>query len=320
MSTVALRVPLPLLRALDDVHVAPDGLRATVGDRELEAGSDDSLRHKLCAALYDSVHAGRPARDGHPPRTLREPDFEERLAAATPHRTTTVLGRLVSPPEGDAFVALVDGLRVRMPAEQHSAPSPDGRLPLRVPALRPALSPGFFLVDGSEGGIVEGPVLRVYVHITEPSAAPDVWRATLERLESSGLPYRAKISSSARLFPRRDALVVYLGPRTWHLAGDVQAAVRGLAGVGEETSAFVHRLAPGVGLAWDPQDRRPGMSRLSFGEHRATAVAEALLAHARGGAEAPLEIALAEAFTEAGIDPARPARDLVSPRLPQFDL
>lgn len=320
MTTVTLGIPARLLRALDDVHVTEDGLRARVGDRELEAGSPESLRHKLRAALYDSLHAGRPARDGHPPRTLREPEFEERFAAATPHRTTTVLARVVAPPDGDAFVALIDGLRVRVPAGQHRETPHGAPLPLRIPAMRPALSPGFFLADGSAGGISTGPILRVYVHITEPAAAPAVWGAVLSRLEETGLPYRAKVSSSRRLFPRRDALVVYLDPRAWNLAGEVTAAVDGLAGVGEETSVFAHRLAPGVALAWDPQDRRPGMNRLSFGEHRAAAVADALVGHARAGGAGSLEDALAEAFAAAGADPARPGRDLVSPRLPQFDL
>jgi hypothetical protein len=143
--------------------------------------------------------------------------------------------------------------------------------------------------------------------------------------------YRAKVTSGMRLFPRRDGLVVYLGPDAWYAVDQVVAAVEGMPGLGTETSPFVRRLAPGVGAAWEPDDPRPGKRGLSFGEHRCQAVAEALVgiavrgegsreAAADGSREAAAdgsrEAAIAEAFFNAGVDPLMPARNLGSPVVP----
>jgi hypothetical protein len=309
-----------LTQVLEEVWVSADGLEAKVGDRELEAPSTDALRHVLSGALYDRLHAGRPETTGDFPRTFRDAAFERLLAAATPHQTTTVVASLVEPGDADSLVARMDGVKVRVAVSNREESLGESHLRLRIPAARPALSPGFFLVDGSAGSAKGRPVLRVYVHITEPGAAPGVWHAALSRLEAIGVPYRAKVSSNPQLFPRRDALVVYLDERGWAVADQLVPAVEGLAGVGEITSPFVHRLAPGVGLAWDPQDQRPGMSRRSFGEHRALALAEGLIAHALTRDGGPREAALVTALTAAGIDPIQPGRDSISPRLPGLGL
>jgi hypothetical protein len=209
---------------------------------------------------------------------------------------------------------------------------------LLLPAARPALSPGHYLVDGPAGRLAGGPILRVYVHLLGPHEAPGRWHDVLTTLNDAGVTYRAKIVSTPGGYPRRDAMVVYLGPGNWAAAGLVRDAVAGRPGTGGECSVFAHRLAPGVAAAWNPSDPRPGFRGLSFGEHRARVTAAALLgatspangaaaglatgaaAGLANGTAAGLARRLDECFAAASIDPARPARNRDSPAVPELGL
>lgn len=327
-ATATQLIGAHLASVLDDVHIAADLSEARVGDRTVEVKEPRDLASGLAMLLYEQVHSGRPEHDGPRPRTLRDGPLEERLAAATPHETTTVVARKVGEsPDGELLVLLVDGVRVAVPAsarvpgdepERVDEGERTDQVTVRLGAVRPALSPGFFLADGSRGRPSGRPLLRVYVHIEDVAHAPAVWSAVLGRLEREGVPYRAKISSSPLLYPRHDALVVYLAPGTWHAAGAVVAATRGLAGVGTRTSPFTHRLGAGVGAAWEPADDRPGRAGMSFGEHRALAVAEGLVAHAEAPDGQDRTAAVAGALTAANIDPLHPARNIDSPGLDAF--
>ncbi|WP_128433866.1 T3SS effector HopA1 family protein [Streptomyces cyaneus] len=321
-ATATQLIGAHLASVLDDVHIAADLSEARVGDRTVEVTEPRDLASGLAMLLYEQIHSGRPEHDGPRPRTLRDGRLEELLAAATPHETTTVVARKVGEsPDGELLVLLVDGVRVAVPASARLTGDERERgdeVVVRLGAVRPALSPGFFLADGSRGRPSGRPLLRVYVHIEGVDHAPAVWAAVLGRLEQEGVPYRAKVSSSPLLYPRHDALVVYLAPGTWHAAGAVVAATRGLAGVGMRTSPFTHRLGAGVGAAWEPADDRPGRTGMSFGEHRALAVAEGLVAHAEAPDGRDRTASVAEALTAANIDPLCPARNIDSPELSAF--
>jgi plasmid stabilization system protein ParE len=312
----------PRLRtALDAIVVEPGGTRARTGRRTLEADGPRELRHLLASALYDELHAGRPQDEGARPRTLREPEMEARLAEATPHRTTRVHARVHAAEDDGTVLVELDGVRVRVARGlvRAGTAAPGEEVELELAAARPALSPGFFLVDGSRGSRGRGgPLRRVYVHLEGPDAAPSAWNAVLGRLEALAVPYRAKISSSRRLFPRRDALVVYLGPGHWAAAEQLVAVAGAIDGRGETVSAFADPLAPGLAAAWEPVDPRPGMRGLSFGQHRSLAVAEGLVTHAvavavADGASASREQAVAVALRAAGADPLDPGRNLPPP-------
>ncbi|MGK4582159.1 T3SS effector HopA1 family protein [Kitasatospora sp. HPMI-4] len=304
-----------LLEALQAVRVAPDGLSATVGDREVEADNPREMRRLLSEALYQVLHAGQPDGKSALPLRIREPEFERQLDQAVPHRETVVPVKVCSPPEPDGkngrrLLVLRDAIRVWVPetALRGAADAAPGDVvDIAVPSRRPALSPGFFLVDGSRYRRLGNETLRCYVHLTDPEKAIAIWARVLEYLEGAGVVYRAKVLSARELYPRRDSLVVYLDPEFSAAAMGVADAVRGLAGVGAETSAFTERLAEGVATAWEPTDSGPGMRGLSFGQHRATVLADALLTNRPQDAQ--LERTIAEKFTAAGIDPAAPARN-----------
>ncbi|WP_230210588.1 T3SS effector HopA1 family protein [Streptomyces kaniharaensis] len=302
------------------VEVAPGGCSARVLDQELTASTPRDLQHKLSAAFYDAFHAGREPMSGGQQRTLRDPRLETRFAAAMPHSHSLTRVRPVGAGPNGTRVVEYHGVRVLLPAAdpEEAAPAEStgaGPVAVRLPAARPAISPGYFMADGSRGTVAGRRLLRVYVHLTTVDAAVEAWHRVLSALEDAGVPFRAKVASSERLLPRRDALVVYLGTGAWHAARTVAEAVRGLPGVGDEVSLIAEELAPGVAVAWEPDDLRPGMRRLSFGEHRASALAEALVHHSRSANPAGPEATVLETFTAAGIDPACPARNLDSPVL-----
>ncbi|UFQ16851.1 MULTISPECIES: T3SS effector HopA1 family protein [Streptomyces] len=306
--------------ALDAIQIeeTENGLSARIGERTVEADTALALRDRLTMLIYECLHAGRPELPGGLPRTLRDADLERLLTQATPHPTTVRRTRLLGSDAGQAIVEL-DGLRVRVPRETCTEAGPEGAVDVALQAVRPALSPGFFLADGSAGRPEGKELLRLYVHVTDSSYAPDVWNTVLTALEATGAPYRAKISSSPLLYPRRDALVVYLGSEALHVADAVVRAAAATPGLGGAVSPFTHELAPGLSCAWEPTDTRPGRSHMSFGEHRSAAVAEGLLNHVHTPTRCSRAEAVASALTQAGIDPRQPARDLVSPELPVLE-
>src|SRR5690606_28361745 len=145
-------------------------------------------------------------------------------------------------------------VRVKVPADRVVAE--DGGLAVvRADAIRPALSPGFFLCDGSAGTVLgAGPILRLYVHLADPAFTPPAWAAALAALEDAGVPYRAKAFSNPAGYPRRDAMVFYLEEQGWPALEALVAAVSAYPGRVDDTSRFARRVGPGLAVAWDPAD------------------------------------------------------------------
>ncbi|MEU8652755.1 T3SS effector HopA1 family protein [Streptomyces sp. NPDC048737] len=295
----------------------PERCTARVHDTVVEADTLPRLRQALGDRLYEVLHAGMDLGHKLRPRTLGDPPFQRLLAEAVPHGTTVLeipADRLGDPTGDDERRATLDGVRVLVPAGavDEEAVAPDGtgavRAVLRLPAGRPSLSPGFYLVDGSAGRPRGSDLVRHYVHIQEAEEAPAVWNRVLTALEDSGVSYRAKVASSRLLYSRRDALVVYMDahdvPRV-----DLAAVADRLPGIGEATSVFAARVAPGVATACEPSDPRPGMARLSFGQHRARAVADGLVEHAQNPTGGTAEEAVCRCLAAAGARPDAPWRN-----------
>ncbi|MGY0070483.1 T3SS effector HopA1 family protein [Streptomyces sp. QTS137] len=306
--------------ALEDVHIAPDGRTARVRDDEVTAESPSAMRFALARTLYEVLHTGRGVKDRESPRTLRAPDYEARLAKATPHPETVVAGILTDRRSATGRrVVEVDGLRVGVPdpvtLRETGRTAGDAGRPvvlMNLPSARPLVSPGFFLVDSGTGRTGGGDLLRLYLRVADADAAPELWRAVLSALESRSVTYRAKIISNPASLPRNDGMVVYLGAGSWDAVGAVteEALATGLPE--GPAPAFAHEVAPGVTAAWEPKDDRTGMRGLSFGEHRAHVVARAFVAAAEQQRERPTAAGLAAACVAANVDPADPARNLDS--------
>ncbi|MFD0007867.1 T3SS effector HopA1 family protein [Streptomyces sp. NPDC127178] len=319
MTTEALQIADRVRQALTAVEVTStgDSTAYRVGDTEFQSESLGVFRGKLSATLYDTLHSGRDSQQQRP-RSIRNHAFEDQLAAATPHQHTKGTGRYAGRLEGSGDILVnLRSLRIKLAPENVQAPAhPQVGDPvqLRLPALRPALSPGFYLADGPSGPPPAGPLLRLYVHLTEPDAAAAAWKACLLMLTRWGVRYRAKIVSAPWMYPRMDALVVYLGHDAWRAVPDLGAALALLPGKGTATSVLASPLAPGISYAWEPDDSRAGRIGMSFGQHRCAALADGLLAEATDPGMTR-EAALVQVLQDANIDPHAPERNVNSPRL-----
>jgi hypothetical protein len=304
-----------------------NGVRAGSGDTSViingtthEAESIPGLRQNLAGSLYRELHAGIVNAEAAMGSPRRDRQLERRLAAQVPHATSPVAAIIRPDVRGRAglvTIAEIGRVRVRIPDEMvpDEQPTGDGRVLLALPAVRPSLSPGFLLVSGSAGPpAAEGEVLRIYLHIGDPGAAVQIWSAVLAVLEENAARYRAKVLSRSVSFPRRDALVVYLTQESWGLADEIARTAGRLPGIMPTTSPLTRRVAPGVAIAWDPRDRRPGWERMSFGQHRTSALADGIVRYLSRGV--PLRTAVCEAFAEGRIDPSDPARNVDSPAYP----
>ncbi|WFE30315.1 T3SS effector HopA1 family protein [Solwaraspora sp. WMMD791] len=299
--------------AVRQIRVSADRTTAVVGGREITAGFPRELRRLLAESIYNVLHSGQP--DGQVPTRLRDDALERRLIAAVPHRQIEIRAVARSAVGHDAagnprILVEREGLRIWVPptalTSTHHAPGEP--VSLTVPPWRAALSPGFFLVDGSRQRDPGRRVLRVYLHLVDVDHAVQAWGQVLNHLEAHQVPYRAKVLSARELYPRRDAIVVYLTDDHVHVATDLAGLARTLPGTAPQTSVFTDRLAPGVGTAWEPVDTVAGRQGLSFGQHRATVLAAALVEAADDLTR--VDPLIVQRFTEAGIDPANPARNL----------
>ncbi|MDX6352956.1 MAG: hypothetical protein QOF84_7746 [Streptomyces sp.] len=317
MTTTFTQLPKRLAHAVDSLRIDRDNHAVTVGDETISHETPLQLRRELGWALYRHWHSGSGR---HPDvRDIRRDHaFEDLLREATPHRTSktaaVVRSAPLESPLGRHVLFDVGRVRLRIPEAEGPQPLPEAgtRTTLELPAVRPALSPGFFLVNGSAGGpSSEGHILRVYLHIDESAMAPTVWRAVLTHLESQQAAYRAKVLAKASSYPRRDAVVLYLSEDAWPTVAGVVGAARGLPGLNPDYSVLTSPVADGVAFAWEPKDARIGWDRMSFGQHRTAVIAGAICAHLFEDAD--LHTAVANALVEGNIDPLAPHRNSDSP-------
>lgn len=315
--TTGTEISPALASAVDEVHVSPDGRSAVVHGHIIEADGPRTLRATLAVVLYESLHMGRrTAADGGAERlrSSRDPEFERALSAAVPHAHTAVRGRVLKKTNGGAVIALPDAV-VQVPASALVAPAVPGTVvEVQVPAARPGLSPGFLLVQSAVPATRQSGdgLQRVYVHVPEAAQAPTVWAEVLATLDAHGSGYRSKAASSPQAYPRQDAIVVYSG-EALEVAGLLVRRLTDHPGLGASTSPFAERVGPGLAVASEPADDRPGRRGLSFGEHRCGLVADALIAHASGNGRGEVHRAVADALLAGGVDPLRPARNVPVP-------
>lgn len=157
------------------------------------------------------------------------------------------------------------------------------------------LTPGYYVALGDADTGVRAPQVRMYWNLHGDGAVPLVGLVT-STLNAAGLGFRLKVLSDRRDYVRTDAGVLYLPlaefDAAFHALQSVHARMR--EHLHEDVSAFVHRVAPGVGVAEDP----PGGE--SFGMHRGRIVAQCLMTSATSPADA---------MRAAGHDPDAPYRN-----------
>lgn len=317
----AVRLNDALRAALDDLHIDRDRRTVTVGDHRID-DSAGRLQARLGTELYRAWHSGAESTGEVDVR--RDLRFEEQLRDATPHRSSrtaaTVRSAVIGGQHGQHVLFDVGRVRVQLLASECPDPLPQvgSQTWIDLPAIRPALSPGFFLINGSAGSGTGADVLRVYLHVDEPAMAATVWHNVTQLLEDAGVPYRAKALAKPTSYPRRDAMVIYLDRPHVGVVPGVVACVRDLPGRGMPTSLLAQSLAGGVSVAWEPKDYKLGWTRMSFGQHRTAVVASAVVQHLDHGAE--LYTAVADALVEHNVDPLHPFRNCDSPAVDALGL
>lgn len=314
MTAVALvgtSLPPVLAGLLDEVHVTPDCLGARFGAHAVTATEPRDLEKRLGHLLYEVAHLRRREPIGTRARMVRDSGFEQQLAAVVPNPWVTVpVQQVVLPAEersADEEVVRFMGVRVRVP--RTAVLEGDGMgvgLRLRTESWHAALSPGFLLAHGPEP-LPTGPLIRLYVSPRDDRCSVEVWQAVLKALTDLVPAHRAKVASVRWFHPRSDAITVYL-PATsaGHLPAVVNRVPRDL--LRPETSLLCRRLGDGAAAAEEPADPTAGREGLSFGEHRASLLAQALVAGARSGSG--WRAHAMDVLRAGNVEPAAPWRNL----------
>lgn len=304
------------LALAERIEIAPDGTSGRVDGQLVSAADHVELRKRLSAAVYAVLHAGLPADvENRVPYHGRDERLERRYAAAVPHQEVVEEFPVVGRSE-HGVVVVREGLRVMAPADRVVQDDGPDTVLLRRNSCRPSLSPGFFLVDGSRPTGLRGPALRLYVRAATPEQAERSWGSGLRYLEHAAVGYRAKVLSVPVLFPRSDAVVFYLPGEVAAIDGVVAGLVAATDRPDHDPleNSFARPVTATVSLAWEPDDPRPEAVGLSFGQHRALVLTEAVLQVHRDGGN--LVEALRGKLLEARVDVTDLARNVDSPPWP----
>ena len=158
--------------------------------------------------------------------------------------------------------------------------SPGARVKVRMPSEMTGMSPGYYMalgeVDFDESETTTH--LRFYWNLRAEGAPEFIRLFTLE-LNRRSLPFRLKVLNDENAYVRCDAGVLYVKKRDREAVGEVVELVyASLADrLRPDTPALTKSLAPGLGLAEEPEEAE------SFGLHRCQLIAEGLVeAHERG--------------------------------------
>jgi hypothetical protein len=143
---------------------------------------------------------------------------------------------------------------------------------VRFSVERPWTSAGYRVVTGTSGPVSGGAgQARVYLHLL-PATAPEVFARVLRALDSSGLPFTARVLDDPVAFGRPDSAVVHVARELVPTVVRVAVAERCRASspFGRSVPAFTREVLPGVSVADDPGTGG------SFGRHRCRTIADAL--------------------------------------------
>jgi hypothetical protein len=134
------------------------------------------------------------------------------------------------------------------------------------------MSRGYYVALGNSDAETGTNAIRVYWNVMT-GGAEHLLSLITETLNAAGITFKFKSMGDPEGYDRTDAAVLYLPRGDWQnvstLASSVYAEVR--PWMRTNVSSYVFRLAPGLGLAEEPG------GDFSFGEHRSTLIADALV-------------------------------------------
>lgn len=284
-------------------HVTIDltGRRITVGAVTSEHPERRDLVRDLGTFIYTHFHVGHHHNERLEAGANRDMAYEEALSERYASWSTTRRVPVLSTHQDDVIVQYL-GLRVRAP--RPSVDVTGSIADLTVPLISPALSPGFALARGPVDLAEADKTLRVYFGADDRDHATETFHAVLRVLRARRR-WHAKVTSQQNLYPRSDAVTVYLHTAELDAVKDLLQATRHVRTGQVPRSQFVLPLGPGVSCAWDPDGRG-----VSFGQHRSRVVAQVLMAQAEGSWDPSV---LAGTCESKGIDPHNVWRNPTSP-------
>ena len=225
-------------------------------------------------------------------------------------------------PSGQVSLQKGDRQRFAMPGEFLShgvpgmAPATGTVVSVFVPNESAAAQTGFFFVYGETLSDVwdEHNLLRFYFHVT-PEVAPELLAYLTGALNRRLAPFKMKTLSEPGLYPRTDAMVLYLAKRYYDVAVRIVREMPYEIGrrLGSSTPLFTLPVQPGVGCAEDPNTGE------SFGMNRCRLTAEGIVDAWRKGKNATDDRlkAIAGRFSQEGFDLDRPHLNPGSAELPE---
>ena len=272
--------------------------------------------------LYERCYLGR--REAGTAQTLSLTDLTATLSAANPLSARWDHGWVIQriDPKGLVLVAREGKSRVVHGGEFLNAavgvpPSPGSSVSLFVPHESASMQAGFYFAMGDSLGdhLEELAIARFYWNV-RADEAPGLLRRLSEGLSAYSIPFRLKVLSARELFPRPDALVLYVAERYARITASLCAAEIPLLDSmrGRAVPLFTKRLTDGLGAAEDPGNGE------SFGMSRCRVAAEGLWnAFVSGTTESEAVVGVVRQHAARyGLDPDRPYLNPRSPDL--FDL
>jgi hypothetical protein len=195
----------------------------------------------------------------------------------------------------DILVVTKGGLKLHIQREKHLKPVERSALigdlvAIRLPKNR--VQNGFYMAVGNLGFgylVVNGkqPVtVRIYFNLT-PEGSVAVMKNLTQHLNDLEIPFCFKVLYNPKEYRRTDSGVLYFDQRDYRRIREILQVVyeKNQSYFLPEIPLFTKRLAPGLGLAEEPNQRFA--EKESFGMNRCQIVANGLLAAWYKGEESP---------------------------------
>ncbi|OBG28737.1 lanthionine synthetase LanC family protein [Mycobacterium sp. 852002-51057_SCH5723018] len=242
------------------------------------AGSDDG-ESRLAAALYHHSYIRPPAGGAGADDLISERDFVAALTRANHTPRTWVPGWVITGTVDQRIAVSRNGVALFARAEEvRPAVAAGPNCEVLLPTERRGISAGFyqFVGESAPAGADDVARARLYWHLTA-AAGPQFVAAVSRVLNSSEIPFQAKVIDRPGGYRRADAGVLYLAVTDLSRAQDAIADIYAelAAGLRESVPMWTRKLAPGLSIACDPGDGT------SFGQAICTIIAHALAAHHR---------------------------------------
>ncbi|MFW3591248.1 T3SS effector HopA1 family protein [Staphylococcus caprae] len=169
---------------------------------------------------------------------------------------------------------VIQGLRINEEVNEDNS--------LVIPCSRPNLTPGFFMFVHTNNGLHMNKVTRHYIYADTPQYAIKLWSQCVNELVEKNVSFSAKVLSSSDSYPRNDALVFYSSEDKEKVEKVLIEHIESSPIKIKKGSQLASQLRYNLYTAEEPIQIN-GIQQ-SFGEHRCSAIADAIQDYFNTGA------------------------------------